>query len=134
MELGSFVFPATNDPAKNKLISAVDTLLTVSKSSKHSAEAAKFVEFLLQPENIKAYIDEQKKQFSAVQGVTQDDPSLAELKPAFDSGSLVDFADHRIPSAMKVDKIVQEFLQKKKNVDNYLSTLDKEWDKVQTRK
>jgi raffinose/stachyose/melibiose transport system substrate-binding protein len=132
IQLGTFAFPATNDPANNKLISGVDTLLAISKTTKHQEEAKKFVEFLLKPENVQTYINEQKA-FSAVKGVTQDDPTVAELKPYFDKGMLVDFADHYFPAAMKLDKINQEYL-KKLDVDTYLKMLDTEWDKVQSRK
>ncbi|MEK8130312.1 extracellular solute-binding protein [Paenibacillus filicis] len=132
MELGIFPFPSTNDAAKNKLVSGVDTLLTISKSTKHKEEAKKFIAFLLQPENSKAYIDEQKA-FSTIKGVVQSDASVADLNSAFESGSLVDFADHYIPGAMNLSAIIQDFLQKK-DIDQYLSTLDKEWDKVASRK
>ncbi|WP_025682078.1 ABC transporter substrate-binding protein [Paenibacillus maysiensis] len=132
IELGVFPFPATNDAAKNKVISGVDTLLTISKSSKHKDEAKKFVEFLLQPENVSQYITEQKA-FPAVQGVTQDDPTMDGFKEAFTSGNLADFADHYTPGAMKVDTIIQGFLQKK-DIDAYLKQLDTEWDKVADRK
>lgn len=132
IELGVFPLPGTNDPAKNKLVSGVDTLLTVAKSSKHKEEAKKFVDFLLQPDNVKQYISEQKA-FPAVIGVIQDDPSVADLKASFESGNLVDFADHYIPAAMKADTILQGFLQKK-DIDAYLSKLDTEWDKVANRK
>jgi len=132
IEIGVFPFPGTNDPAKNKLVSGVDTLLTVAKSSKHKEEAKKFVDFLLQPDNVKQYISEQKA-FPAITGVTQDDPSVADLKGSFESGNLVDFADHYIPAAMKADTIIQGFLQKK-DIDAYLSKLDTEWDKVANRK
>jgi raffinose/stachyose/melibiose transport system substrate-binding protein len=132
IELGVFTFPGTNDAAKNKLVSGVDTLLTISKNSKHKEESKKFIAFLLEQNNAKQYITEQKA-FPAVKGVTQDDPSVADLKPAFESGQLVDFADHYIPSAMKVDTIIQSYLQKK-DIDAYLTTLDTEWDKVANRK
>ncbi len=132
LELGVFPFPATNDPAKNKVISGVDTLLTISKDSKHKEEAKKFVEFLLQPQNVTAYITEQKA-FPAVKGVTQDDPAMDGFKEAFTSGKLADFADHYIPGAMKVDTIIQSFLNSK-DIDAYLKQLDTEWDKVANRK
>ncbi|SEN46957.1 ABC transporter substrate-binding protein [Lihuaxuella thermophila] len=132
IEIGTFPFPASNDTAKNKLVSGVDTLLTLSAATQHKEESKKFIDFLLKPENVKFYIDEQKV-FSSVKGVTQDDPSVSDLKESFQKGLLVDFADHYIPSAMKVDKIVQGFLQKK-DMDEYLKTLDTEWNKVQERK
>jgi raffinose/stachyose/melibiose transport system substrate-binding protein len=132
IDLGTFVFPASNDLSKNKLVSGVDTLLTISKTSKNQDAANKFIEFLLQPENVKSYIDDQKA-FPAVQGVTQEDPTVADLNEAFKNGTLIDFADHSFPGAMKLDAIVQAFLLKK-DVNAYLNNLDKEWDKVQNRK
>ncbi|MEK4464457.1 extracellular solute-binding protein [Paenibacillus sp. FSL H8-0315] len=132
IELGVFPFPATNDAADAKVISGVDTLLTISKNTKHKEEAKKFIDFLLQPENVTLYINEQKA-FPAVQGVTQDDPTMDGFKASFEAGKLADFADHYIPSAMKVETINQAFLQKK-DINAYLKQLDTEWDKVADRK
>ncbi|BBI31164.1 ABC transporter substrate-binding protein [Cohnella abietis] len=132
MQLGVFPFPATNEPANNKVVSGVDTLLTISKNTGHLEEAKKFIAFLQQAENIQAYIDEQKA-FSAVKGVNQSDATVQDLKAAFDSGNIVDFSDHYIPSAMKADSIIQSFYQKK-NLDAYVKEFDNEWDKVASRK
>ncbi|MOA68510.1 hypothetical protein D3C78_1961620 [compost metagenome] len=55
------------------------------------------------------------------------------FKEAFTSGKLADFADHYIPGAMKVDTIIQSFLNSK-DIDAYLKQLDTEWDKVANRK
>ncbi|ANS73477.1 ABC transporter substrate-binding protein [Paenibacillus yonginensis] len=132
LELGFFPFPTGNDPNKVNLISGVDTLLAITQSSKHKEEAAKFVEFLLQPENIGQYIDEQTA-FAAVEGVNQDDPAVAELKPYFEQSRFVDFADHFIPAAVQLNSITQSFLQNH-NIDWFLNTLDTEWDKVANRR
>jgi raffinose/stachyose/melibiose transport system substrate-binding protein len=132
MKVGSFVLPASNDPAQNKLVSGVDVVLTMAKQTKHQQEAQAFIDFLLKPENAKQFIDEQKA-FSAVKGVNQEDPNVAELKPAFDNGQLVDFFDHYVPSAMKLENLVQE-LDMKQDADAFLTKMDKEWDKVQARK
>ncbi|NWL89242.1 MULTISPECIES: ABC transporter substrate-binding protein [unclassified Paenibacillus] len=132
VELGVFPFPATNDEAKNKVISGVDTLLAISKNTKHSEEAKKFIDFMLQPDNIQFFIDQQKA-FSAVKGVTQSDPSVEGFNAAFESGAIEDFSDHYIPSAVKADTIIQGFLQKK-DIDAYVKQFDTEWDKVANRK
>ncbi|QAY68103.1 ABC transporter substrate-binding protein [Paenibacillus protaetiae] len=132
VKLGVFPFPATNDEASNKVISGVDTLLTISKDTKHPEEAKKFIDFLLQPENVQTYIDEQKA-FSAVKGVNQSDESVQGFNAAFESGAIDDFSDHYIPGAVKADTIIQAFLQKK-NVDAYVKQFDTEWDKVANRK
>ncbi|MBB3130725.1 raffinose/stachyose/melibiose transport system substrate-binding protein [Paenibacillus rhizosphaerae] len=130
--IGFFPFPTGNDPDKNKLISGVDTLLTISESTQHKKESEEFIAFLLEPDNIGQYIQEQTA-FSAVKGVTQNDPAVAELEPYFKAGRVVDFADHYIPAAVQLNAIVQGFLQNR-NIDAYLKTLDTEWDKVQSRK
>lgn len=132
VQMGFFPFPAGNDAEAVKLVSGVDTLLTVSEDTPHKKEAEEFIAFLLEPENSKQYITEQTL-FSAVQGVTQDDPSVAELLPYFKAGRVIDFADHYIPAAVQLNSIVQGFLQNG-NIDAFLKKLDTEWDKVANRR
>ncbi|EHB54310.1 ABC transporter substrate-binding protein [Paenibacillus lactis] len=130
--IGFFPLPTGDDPESNKLISGVDTLLAVAEESKHKEEAMRFIEFLLEPENSKQYISEQTL-FSTVQGVTQDDPAVAELLPYLERGQVVDFADHYIPAAVQLNSIIQSFLQNR-DIDAYLKKLDTEWDKVADRR
>lgn len=130
--IGFFPLPTGDDPAANKLISGVDTLLAVAEDSKHKEEALRFIEFLLEPENSKQYITEQTL-FSTVQGVTQDDPAVAELLPYLERGQVIDFADHYIPAAVQLNSIIQSFLQNG-DIDAYLKKLDTEWDKVADRR
>lgn len=130
--IGFFPLPTGDDPESNKLISGVDTLLAVAEDSKHKEEALRFIEFLLEPENSKQYISEQTL-FSTVQGVTQDDPAVAELLPYLERGQVVDFADHYIPAAVQLNSIIQSFLQNR-DIDAYLKKLDTEWDKVADRR
>ncbi|MED5018860.1 extracellular solute-binding protein [Paenibacillus chibensis] len=131
-DIGFFPFPTGNDPDQIKLISGVDTLLTISEDTKHKKEAEEFISFLLEPENIGQYIQEQTA-FAAVKGVNQEDPAVAGLLPYLKEGKVLDFADHYLPAAMQLNSIVQGFLQNR-NIDGYLQTLDREWDKVQSRK
>lgn len=132
IELGVFPYPATNDPENTKLVSGVDLLLAISKTSKHPEEARKFVNFLLDPENAKFYLSEQNA-FSAIKGITQDDPALDGLKESFEKGALVDFPDHYIPIAVGLEKLLQQ-LTHDKDVEKFLKNLDAEWEKVQGRK
>ncbi|OOE02677.1 ABC transporter substrate-binding protein [Anoxybacillus kestanbolensis] len=132
IELGVFPYPATNDPENTKLVSGVDLLLAISKTSKHTEEARKFVNFLLDPENAKFYLSEQNA-FSAIKGITQDDPALDGLKESFEKGALVDFPDHYIPLAVGLEKLLQQ-LTHDKDVEEFLKNLDAEWEKVQGRK
>lgn len=131
IELGVFPFPATNNAGGNKIISGVDQLLSLSATTKHPEEAKKFIDFLLKPESVKTYIKEVYT-FSALKGIPQEDPALADLKPVFDKGLIVDFVDHYIPSSMKLDQLLQDLVMNK-NTDSFLKKLDDEWAKSQTR-
>lgn len=132
IELGVFPFPATNNPDEIDVISGVDLLLGVAASSKHPEEAKKFVEFLLEEENAKQYIQEQNS-FSALEGITQDDPTVNDLIASFEKGALTDFPDHYIPTGVTPEKTLQ-ILVLEKDVDAFLNKLQKDWEKVQDRK
>ncbi|QLG42657.1 extracellular solute-binding protein [Paenibacillus sp. FSL W7-1088] len=132
VDIGFFPFPTGNDPSKIKLVNGIDSLFTIAADTPNKEQAEQFIAFLLEPENIGKYIKEQTL-FSAVEGVKQDDPAVQELTPYIEQGKVIDFADHYIPAAVQLNSIVQSFLQNK-NIDNYLDTLDKEWDKVANRR
>ncbi|WP_332695281.1 ABC transporter substrate-binding protein [Halalkalibacter lacteus] len=131
IELGAFALPASNNADENRLVSGVDTLLTISATAQHPEEARTFVEFLLEEENVQFYIDEQKL-FSAVENVFQKDPTVADLQVHFEEGTITSFADHYYYPGMQVENLIQEFLINK-DVDQFLQTMDNEWDKVQSR-
>ena len=131
MELGVFPMPVTNDPEKNKLISGVDVLLSVSKDSEHKKEAERFLQFMLEKETAKRYIDEQKA-FSAIEGVYQEDPVFEGIKENFEQDKITSFQDHYYPAGMGAENILQEFLISKKK-DAFLKKMDREWEKVEDR-
>lgn len=131
IQLGVFPMPVTNEPAQNKLVSGVDVVLTMNKDTKHKEEAMKFLEFMMNEETAKKYIDEQKA-FSAKEGVFQEDAVFEGIKGNFETGALTSFPDHYYPAGMGADNILQEFLIKQ-NKSNFLKKLDSEWEKVQNR-
>ncbi|GAB6099777.1 extracellular solute-binding protein [Halanaerocella petrolearia] len=133
IKIGSFALPAVNNASENKLVSGVDTVLTMSsKLEDKKAEAAKkFIHFLIEKENAQKYID-QEMTFSAIKGVYQDDPSVADLKKYFENGQIAPFPDHYYPSGMQVPNLIQEFLLNG-DVGEFLNKLDNEWNKVQAR-
>ncbi|SFC93944.1 carbohydrate ABC transporter substrate-binding protein, CUT1 family [Bacillus sp. OV322] len=131
-KLGVFPFPATNDVKQNKLVSGIDVLFSETKATKHQKEADKFIEFLASQDSAQTYTKEQKS-FSAVNGVTQDDPTLAGYKDSFANGNIAGYADHFFPASLNAPNIVQDFFIKK-NKDAFLTKMDKEWDKVANRK
>lgn len=131
LNLGAFAMPVVNDADENKLVSGVDTVLTMSKNTEHPEEAKKFIQFLLEEENAQFYIDEQMT-FSAVENVFQEDSTLVDLKEYFETGNIAPFPDHYYPSGMEVPNLIQGFLHDG-NVEEFLETLDSEWNKVQSR-
>lgn len=132
IDLGVFPYPVTNTPGESKLVSGVDLLLSTGASSKHPEEAQKFVDFLLKEENLTMYIEEQNS-FPALKGVLQGEPSLDGLTESFEQGALVDFPDHYLPVGVPVDKYLQ-ILAQNKNVEAFLNTVQKDWEKVEDRK
>ncbi|WP_249435901.1 extracellular solute-binding protein [Paenibacillus sp. Marseille-Q4541] len=132
IEIGFFPFPTSNNPEEINLVNGIDTLLTVSEDTEYKEESVEFIKFLLREDNIKQYITEQNL-FAAVEGVIQEDPSVAGVIPYIEEGRVTDFADHYIPAAVQLNSIVQEFLQNR-DIDAYLAKLDKEWDKVANRR
>lgn len=130
-KLGVFTLPGTNDPARNKLCAGVDLLLSVSAKTAHPEEAMTFVRFLLEKDSVKTYITDQNS-FSAIKGVTQDNEAIAELNPAIEADQVAEFPDMHIPSSMKLDQLIQGLILNK-DVPEFLSTMDKEWDKAQSR-
>ena len=131
LNLGAFALPAVNDADENMLVSGVDTVLTMNKNTDHPAAAEKFIKFLLEKENAQFYIDQQMT-FSAVENVFQEDPTVVDLKEYFETGNIAPFPDHYYPSGMQVPNLIQGFLHDG-NVEEFLETLDSEWNKVQSR-
>jgi raffinose/stachyose/melibiose transport system substrate-binding protein len=132
INLGVFPFPSTNDPERNRMVSGVDILLTMpAEETGLEEEALTFIRWLTQPGPAKQYADEQVH-FSAVEGVKQEDPTLAPLNPIFEAGNIVGFADHNIPTSIPLDNMLQAFLIEE-DVKGFLADLDERYDVVQER-
>jgi raffinose/stachyose/melibiose transport system substrate-binding protein len=131
IEIGVFALPVRDKYEDNRLVSGVDTVLGISNSTKYPEAAKEFVQFLIKKENIQYYIN-QERLYSCVKGVFQEDPDLVGIKEYFETGRITSFPDHYYPPGMGVSNLAQEFLLKK-DVNEFLKTLDSEWDKVVSR-
>jgi raffinose/stachyose/melibiose transport system substrate-binding protein len=132
IDLGVFPYPLTNTPGESNVVSGIDLLLSIGASSKHPEESQKFIDFLLEEENLTMYIQEQNA-FPALKGISQEEPSLEGLKESFEQGALVDFPDHYIPVGVPADKYLQ-ILAQNKDVAAFLDSMQKDWEKVEDRK
>lgn len=131
INIGMFPLPASNDQAKNNIISGVDVLFAVSSKSKHPEEAKKFIAFMTEKENAKKYIKDQFA-FSAIKDVVQDDASVTDVQDSFKNGKIGMFPDHYYPSAFNAANLVQGFYSKKDRA-TFLKQLDTEFDKANSK-
>jgi raffinose/stachyose/melibiose transport system substrate-binding protein len=129
-EIGTFALPA-NEADQTRLVSGVDVALTIGRNSAHPEEALQFIEYLLSPEVQARYTAEQSA-VPILDGLEIEEPALAELEPYFEQERIVGFSDHQVPPSIPLDAINQAFLTSG-DVNAYLQTLDREWDKVARR-
>lgn len=125
MNIDSLVMPGNNDPEENTLNSGVDLMFAVTEACEHKEEALEVIDFLLEDDNIQAYIDAQNaipcktgefKLASEVDGMTT----------FIESGDMTDYQDHYYPSEMAADALIQTFLING-DVDEFLSDFDTRW-------
>lgn len=134
LKIDMFAYPATNDEIKNKVISGIDVMLTMTTQCENPEAAKRFIAFMLEPENSQQYINEQFA-FSPVEGVMQNDESVASLAQNIADGKVYDFADHYYPSGYDLSAILSEFflnrangMDLEENINSTLSKCDEQYD------
>jgi raffinose/stachyose/melibiose transport system substrate-binding protein len=128
LKIGLFVTPASDD-GNNWAASAVAEMIGISASSKFKPEAKKFLDFYMQQDNYKYYLNNTFN-FPTVKGMTVDfDPTVAELLPQITN--TYNFLDQNWPAGVQdvFLKGYQEFFAGKPASD-VLSDVDKEWMQV----
>ncbi len=125
MNIDSFVMPGNEDPSENTLNSGVDLMFAVTEACENKDAALEVIDFLLEDENIQAYIDDQ----NAIPCKTGDFQLASELdgRTSFiEAGNMTDYQDHYYPSEMAADALIQTFLINE-DVDEFLSDFDTRW-------
>ena len=125
LNLGMFTMPASNNEDENKLVSGVDVYFAIPKDSKNKEESIRFINFLLEEENAKTYIDEQSA-FSAVKGVKQEDSKFEAFDEFFENSRVVDFQDHFYPAELPASDMIQTYLLDG-DKEKFLNNFQKEW-------
>ncbi len=130
-EMGVFPLPTGDDPEKNRLVSGVDVALTMGRESEHPEEALAFIDYLMSPEAVTTYAEEQSA-VPTLEGTEPADPALESLQPYFEQGRVTGYPDHQIPLAAGLEPLVQQFL-----IDGrtrvFLKSLDNAYDRVLAR-
>ena len=131
INIGMFPLPVSNDVSKNRVISGIDVLFSISNKSDNIEESKKFIKFMTEKENAQKYIDDQFV-FSAVKDVKQKDQSVSDIQEYFSNGQIGLYPDHYYPSSFDIATLIQEFYSKKEKTA-FLNNLDTEYDKANNR-
>ena len=131
-EIGSFAFPATDDPQRTTLVSGVDVVFTVGAESEHPEEAEKFIDFAMRRNVVETYSEEQVA-IPALTGLRNDDPALTGVQSFIEDQRIVGFTDHQFIPAIPLTQLLQEYLLGG-DVDTFLERLDESWDQVAQRR
>ena len=125
MNIDSFVMPASDDPDGNTLNSGIDLGFCVTEACENKEAAYEVLNFLMEDENIQAYIDDQNA-VPCKEGDFQLASMLDGMTEYIESGNMTDYQDHYYPSEMAVDAILQTFVIDK-DVDGFLQRFDTDW-------
>ncbi len=128
MNIGSFVFPASNDKEKNILNSGNDLMFCVMNTCENKEAAYEVLRYMLTDENINKYLDAQ----SAVpckEGDFPIVPELEEMRYYIENGILADYQDHHYPTEMAVDAMIQTYLldDSADATEKFMEKFDTEW-------
>ena len=125
MNIDSFVMPGSDDPDGQTLNSGVDLMFCVMENSKHKEEAYIVLDFLLDPENIQMYVDDQNS-VPCQTGDFRLTPMLDGMKEYISAGKMADYQDHHYPTEMSVSAMIQTYLIEK-DTAAFLAKFDKDW-------
>lgn len=125
MNIDSFVMPGSNNKEDNVLNSGVDLQFCVTSECKNKEAAYEVLDFLLEHDNVQAYLDNQNavpckdEEFELA-------PEVDGMREYITEGKMTDYQDHYYPSEMAADAQIQTLLIEQ-DVDAFLAKFDKDW-------
>lgn len=125
MNIDSFVMPGSNNKEDNVLNSGVDLQFCVTSECKNKEAAYEVLDFLLEHDNVQAYLDNQNavpckdEEFELA-------PEVDGMREYITEGKMTDYQDHYYPSEMAVDAQIQTLLIEQ-DIDAFLAKFDKDW-------
>ena len=125
MNIDSFVMPGNDNAEDNTLNSGVDLMFAVTEACENKEEALEVIVFLLEDENIQAYIDDQNA-IPCKTGDFQLASQLDGMASFIEAGDMTDYQDHYYPSEMAADALIQTFLIDEGG-DAFLENFDTRW-------
>lgn len=125
INIDSFVMPANDDASKNVLNSGIDLQFCVMSNCNNKEAAYEVLDFLLEHENMQAYLDDQNS-VPCKDEAFELAPMLDGVAAYIEDGRMADFHDHHYPSEMAVDGIIQTYLMEG-DKEAFLTKFDKDW-------
>lgn len=126
MNIGLFAMPAAANPDDRLVVSGVDLCWNMTVANEdHRDQVYEVIDFLAEPDNLQAYIDDQKA-IPCTEGDFTLDPLFDDILEFIDEGKLIDYPDHSYPSSMACDAKLQTFLIEG-DVDQFLEGWDTDW-------
>ncbi len=125
LNIDSFVMPGSDDPNGQTLNSGVDIMFCVMEASPHKEAAYVVLDFLLDPENVQLYVDDQNS-VPCQTGTFKLTPMLNGMRKYIDAGKMADYQDHHYPSEMAVHAQIQTYLIHG-DINEFLTRFDSDW-------
>ena len=129
-----FTMPASNDAKKNAISTGVDLMFSISEDCKDPEGAKAFIEYMMQPEQAQAYIDDQVA-LSVIDTATQKDPSVSGIQDVIKKEKVHLFADMQIPDGMDLGAEMSALclnyssgMSKKEATAEFLADMDEKFD------
>lgn len=125
LNIDSFVYPAADTKEGNLLTSGIDLQFCITKDCPHKEEAYEVLRFLLEDENVQAYMDNQNA-LACKEGNFNLAPIFDGMKEYITESKVTDYQDHFYPSEMSVDAMVQTYLLDG-DTESFLNKFDTAW-------
>lgn len=125
LNIDSFVYPAADTKEGNLLTSGIDLQFCITKDCPHKEEAYEVLRFLLEDENVQAYMDNQNA-LACKEGNFNLAPIFDGMKEYITENKVTDYQDHFYPSEMSADAMVQTYLLDG-DTESFLNKFDTAW-------
>jgi len=125
INVDSFVYPAADTEDGNLLTSGIDLQFCVMKDCENKEEVYEVLRFLMEDENVQAYMDNQNS-IACKEGDFKLASMLDGMKEYITQEKVTDYQDHFYPSEMSADAMIQTYLLDG-NTESFLNKFDKAW-------
>ncbi|MEV6285936.1 extracellular solute-binding protein [Kribbella sp. NPDC051770] len=132
LEIGTFALPVSENAADRRARVNVDLGLYIPQRSAKVQAAGDLVEFLMRPEIINAYNQDNLAYATTKDAPAQKDPRLTGLQPYVDSGAFYQGAGTFIPTSVPLGNYLQSAIGSG-NFDKLLTDLDADWRRLAKR-